>query len=112
VKLEPRQRARLELGLCYRCGEDNTFRGRTSCFECLRKQKERCNRRYEALKAAGQVRTPEQRKRDADYRRAKSAARRAAGLCVGCGETAKRFRRCTRCRAKEAQRHVQLRRAA
>ena len=92
-----RTAARIEAGLCTRCGRTEPLPGRRLCAPCNEKRNAASRARDARLRAAGKPRRdPEQVKR---YERERSrrlhAERKAAGLCTKCGAAEARPERTT-----------------
>ena len=90
-----RERSRREVeqrraaGLCLHCGKAPALEGRTTCGPCAEARRARERSRYAKAKAEGKLyggRKVETRRRIGRERsRRREEARRAAGLCTGCG---------------------------
>lgn len=91
-----RERSRREVeerrvaGLCLHCGKAPAEEGRTMCGPCAEARRTRERTRYANAKAEGKLyggRKVETRRRIGRERsRKRDQARRAAGLCTGCGK--------------------------
>lgn len=96
----PRRQARIALGMCPDCGESESAPGGKRCTACKESQNQRHRKLHHQRRAQGIERfTSEKYANLAEEKRQIRAERRAQGLCVQCGREAKRFSRCTRCRA-------------
>jgi hypothetical protein len=97
----PRQQARIALGMCPDCGEKESAPGGLRCALCRKTKNQQHRQRYSEHRDAGLLRyTPEKYSALAAKRRAERAARKAAGLCIGCGRESKKFVLCNVCRTK------------
>ena len=95
AKLYERERSRalyaerVAAGVCTKCGRAETVPDRTTCEPCAVKHRARDRDRYERAKAQGIPyggRNPEARRRAGRKRsRRRSEARKAAGVCIRCG---------------------------
>ena len=116
-----RQKARLDAGLCIRCGAHPPAEGGSTCQSCRDKRQAAERRQYEKRRAArlctrcGQPAinglsrcTPcaiaEEASHDPERRNARSrklyAERRARGLCTSCGAPSQGASRCAPCAEK------------
>ena len=85
-----RHAARKAAGICTKCGLTPARPQRTLCEPCAEKHRVRDRARHARAKAQGIPyggRDPEARRRaDREHTRRRSAVRRAAGLCIRCGQ--------------------------
>ncbi len=118
VKSRRRQKARVEAGLCIRCGKRPPVEGGTTCQPCRdrrqaaerrqydeRRTGGRCTRcgqpAFDGLSRCGPCAAIEKAGRKPERKNARSrrlyARRRAAGLCTACGAPSQGAARCAPC---------------
>ena len=121
VRSKKRQKARIEAGLCIRCGKQPPVEDGTTCAPCRKKRQEAERRQYAERRAAGRCtrcggpvhdglsrcapcaiideagRSPERKNA---LSRQRYAARRARGECTSCGAPAQGASRCAPCAEK------------
>ena len=116
-----RQKARIEAGLCIRCGKRPPAEGGTTCRPCRDRRQAAERQKYERRRAAGLCTrcgapainglsrcTPcaivEEASHDPERKNARSrklyAERRARGLCTACGAPSQGASRCAPCAEK------------
>ena len=121
AKSKRRQKARLEAGLCIRCGQHPPVEDGTTCAPCRKKRQAAEKRQYAERRAAGlctRCGTPvhdglsrcapcaviDEADRNPERKNARSrklyAERRAAGLCTACGAPSQGASRCAPCAEK------------
>ena len=121
AKSKRRQKARVEAGLCIRCGQQAPAEGGTTCRPCREKRQAAEKRQYDRRRAAGcctrcggpvfdgltrcaPCGAIEQAGRDPERKNARSrrlyALRRARGLCTSCGAPSQGAARCAPCAEK------------
>ena len=121
AKSKRRQKARIEAGLCIRCGKRPPAEGGTTCQPCRDKRQAAERRKYIDRRRAGLCTrcggpatnglsrcTPcaviEEASHDPERKNARSrqlyAARRARGLCTACGAPSQGASRCAPCAEK------------
>ena len=103
-RTRPRQLARVALGLCPDCGEEDAAPGGLRCAACRDAQNAQHRARWAALRASGVLECAELRKKKARLAQARRARLRAAGRCIQCQRPSPRFLRCTACRVAGAGR--------
>ncbi len=115
------QKARIEAGLCIRCGKQQPVKGGTTCAPCREKRQAAERRQYAERKAAGcctrcggpvhdglsrcaRCAVIEDAGKCPERKNARSrklyAERRARGLCTSCGAPSQGASRCTPCAEK------------
>ena len=118
AKSRRRRKARLEAGLCVRCGKRPPVEGGTTCAPCRDRRQAAERQHYAERRDAGlcircggpvfdglsrcgpcaaieEASRPPERKNE--HSRKRYAARRAAGLCTNCGAPSQGAARCTPC---------------
>ncbi|MCY3827713.1 MAG: hypothetical protein OXF89_01110 [Rhodospirillaceae bacterium] len=121
AKSKRRQKARLEAGLCIRCGQHPPVEDGTTCAPCREKRQAAEKRQYAERRAAGlctRCGAPvhdglsrcapcaviDEAGRNPERKNARSrklyAERRAAGLCTACGAPSQGASRCAPCAEK------------
>ena len=121
ARSKKRQKARIEAGLCIRCGKQAPVEGGTTCAPCRDKRQQAERRQYRERRAAGcctrcggpvhdglsrcaRCAAIEEAGRCPERKNARSrklyAARRARGECTSCGAPAQGASRCAPCAEK------------
>lgn len=96
----PREQARIDLGLCFCCGEDSPVAGILRCAHCRDRENAAKRRKY-ALR--GKVYSDQDKAEMRTFAKNLRDGRKRDSKCVQCAAPITRYTRCTKCRAKNAE---------